>query len=286
VSPSPELRIQVLKHAPGKRCVVQYQRQDEGTGTLQVVIGKLYRKQRGAAIFERMQQLWQAARRQSLFGMAEPLAYVPELEMVLQNVAPGTQLVSLAAEELAAAVKSTAENLAALHEFDLPLETSRTFDEHLKKYCHPGAHIIGEAAPALREEVETLLLNLQNAMCKLEAPIVPTHGDLGLAQIFLHERRAYFIDFDGFGFAHAELDVGNFFVTLQAHFGTGGENLPERFLTHYCACRKLSHLPGLRLYQAFAYLRRATICARSRLEPAWRQQTQTLLARSRAALQA
>ena len=277
-----QVRCRVLKHAPGKRCVIAYEL-NGGAAAPRRLIGKIYRKNRGEIIFAQWRQLWQAARENEArhgepFGMPEPLAYLPELGMVLQSVIPGRQLAAFSErDDRRAALCSVARNLAALHGLPVAVGEKKTLDDHLKKYCHPGPQVLSEACPELAPLVEMILHGLATDRRLSEAPFCPAHGDLNLAQIFIAGGRAGFIDFDGLCLAHPALDLGNFLVTLQVRFGADYETLAEVFLEEYKACRSPRMLTGLRSYQAFAYLRRAVICTRAPAVPDWRQQVRQLL---------
>lgn len=276
-----ELQPQVLKYTPGKRCVIEYQLWSaEQAFVPRRVIGKIYRKNRGEIIFANWRRLWEAAVSASAvgelrLGMPEPLAYLPELGMVLQSAVPGRALADFSEhEDLMAAMPSVAQNLAALHNLRVDVGEKKTLDDHLKKYCHPGPAALSEACP----EAAPLVKNILSGLASNEnLPLCPIHGDLNLTQIFIAEKRAFFIDFDGLCLSHPALDLGNFLVTLQAHFGAAGAMLQKKFLESYKACRSLRMLTGLRAYQAFAYLRRAVICARAPAVADWRQQVRQLL---------
>ncbi len=273
-----ELRIELLKHAPGKRCVIEYRWEAaRETSPRSRFIGKLYRKDRGQAVYENMRQLWQAAAGTS-FSMAEPLGYLPELGMVLQRFIPGTRLCDFSpSDDLPAAMHGVAENLAALHGLALAGGETRGLEDHLRKYCHPGPEVLLTTCPESAELVERLLNGLRADMSLALAPLVPVHGDLNLAQIFISDARARFIDFDGSCLSHAALDLGNFLVTLQVHFPQQYEALAQAFWSGYLNRRSPQTLHGLQTYQAFAYLRRAVICARTPEVSEWRQQVRSLL---------
>lgn len=273
-----ELRIKLLKHAPGKRCVIAYRWEAEHEAVPRLcLLGKMYRKERGRAVYENMQQLWQAATRAN-FEMAEPLGYLPELGMVLQRFLTGRRLADFSAsEDLPKAIHHTAVNLAALHSIAVSHSETRGIDEHLRKYCHPGPEVLLAACPESAQLVESLLAGLHADKTLALAPLVPVHGDLNLAQIFIKDERAWFIDFDGFCLSHAALDAGNFLVTLQVHFPQQYDALAQAFWSGYFKSRSPHTLSGLQTYQAFAYLRRAVICARAPEVPGWRQHVRKLL---------
>lgn len=272
------LRCRVVKHAPGKRCVIAYELNgDDAVSAPRRLIGKIYRKNRGEMIFAQWRRLWQAAAVSASFNMPEPLAYWPELGMLVQSVVPGRQLATFSeGDELHLALRGVARNLAVLHGLTVDLGEPKTLDDHLRKYCHPGPQVLS-ADPEWAPLVERLLNGLAADASLSRAPHCPIHGDLNLAQIFIDAGRAWFIDFDGLCLAHPALDLGNFLVTLQVHFTAEYEALAKIFLEEYQARRSLRMLTGLRSYQAFACLRRAVICTRAPAVPHRRQQVRQLL---------
>jgi len=275
-----QVRHRVLKYTPGKRCVIEY-RLWFGDSRPGRVIGKLYRKNRGQLIFENWRQLWQATRgdgeREGL-GMPEPLAYLPEIGMIAQSAVAGRPLAEFVEHaDLVAAMRCVARNLSALHDSAVAVGEKKTLDDHIKKYCHPGPHVLIESCPEAAPLVEHILRRLAEDKSLPLAPICPVHGDLNLAQIFIAGDLAFFIDFDGLCLSPPALDIGNFLVTLQVHFGSASAALQNIFLENYNARRSLQMLTGLRAYQAFACLRRAVICARAPAVADWRQQVRQLL---------
>lgn len=262
-----QVRAELLKYVPGKRGVVVYEVAfAEVKREPQKVFGKIYRKDRGQSMFNTLRALWQASlpAQAGCFALPEPLAYVAELGMVLQSAAAGQALASLScAEDLFVAMQHTARGLAALHRLPVQTGEAKTFEDHVRKYCHPGLEILAETHP----EIAPLLLELlamMRAEINLRAiALCPVHGDLNLAQIFITPERAVFIDFDGFCRSHAGLDVGNFLVTLAERFGEKSRELRHAFLEAYLAAQSKPELPALRVYQAFAYVRRAVISLRA-----------------------
>jgi Ser/Thr protein kinase RdoA (MazF antagonist) len=253
------------------------------------VFGKLYRKNRGEKKFANLQSLWRATshhHHQTLsFGMPEPLAYLPELGMVLQCAVSGKQFAELSSgADLIEAMQHVARNLAALHGLDLVAEARTAMDDHVRKYCHPAPLALMTACPELAALVKKILIRFVHDNCLQQAPVCPVHGDLGLAQIFIANDQAFFIDFDGFGLSHAALDVANFLVALKIHFGSQSNTLARLFLEIYLENQSPEKLAGLGLYQAFACLRRALIAFRLQSDPEWRQQAQQLLETGLAAL--
>lgn len=260
-----QARCELLKYVPGKRGVIAYHLASpcaEWDGGK--IFGKIYRKERGLAVFNALQTLWRSAQQwQSGFAMPEPLAYAENLGMVLQRAARGRALAEFShPDDLFVALQRTAKNLAALHGLPIRLGEEKTFQDHLRKYCHPGPDVLAEAHPALAPLVRELVDTMITDASLRRAELCPVHGDLNLTQIFITEEQAIFIDFDGFCRAHAALDVGNFLVTLAERFGERSGELRHGFLEAYLSATPTHMLHGLRVYQAFAYLRRAMIAFR------------------------
>jgi hypothetical protein len=294
-----EVRHLVLKHTPGKRCVIEYWLELSGKPRSRSagrrVIGKMYRFNRGEKIFANLLALWDAAHCQTrpakggIFGMPQPLAYLPDLGMIVQDVVPGRQLSRFTTGHyLLQAVRRVASNLAALHGLTVSVSEKKGLNDHLKKYCHPGPEVLSEGCPELKPLVDSILNGLaaDSAVAGQTAPVCPVHGDLGLSQIFVTNDQAFFIDFDGFCLSHAALDLSNFLVALKVHFERQSGALTKAFFETYLESQSPERLAGFRTYQALIYLRRAMICFRWKSAPEWRQQVRQLLERSNAALQA
>jgi aminoglycoside phosphotransferase (APT) family kinase protein len=127
---------------------------------------------------------------------------------------------------------------------------------------------------------------LQTAMLAREASLArtlrPCHGDFSPRQIFVHATRVSFVDVDGLCLGDPSLDVASFRVGLQAHLEDGGAALADRFLAAYHTAGG-GPLPGLDVYEAFSWLRRAEIASRKR--PAeWESQLERCLERGSACL--
>lgn len=265
------IRTELLKYVPGKRGVIAYHLAfSDHSASARVVYGKLYRKTRGQEVFSTLHALWQTSQaRHSAFTLPQPLAYLPELGMVLQTAAAGRVLTSFSQpDELFCAVQAAAKSLAALHHLPLHLGAIKTFQEHVAKYCHPGPEVLAREHPEFAPLLFELIAMMSADESLQTAAPCPLHGDINLAQIFITPERAVFIDFDGFCRSHAALDVGNFLVTLAERFGEKSGELRHGFLEAYLAAAATTQLPALRTYQAFAYLRRAVISLRLQDETA------------------
>lgn len=267
-----QLTCRVLKHTPGKRCVIAYDLDRHGQVTR--LIGKLYRKDRGEAIFANLQRLWQAAQHTG-FRMPEPLAYLPELGMVLQMAVPGGPLTpSMLGEPWSQTLAGVARHLALLHSLEVRFSTTKGFHDHVTKYYRPESGAAPDAYPELRSRLARLWQALLSADRWPAVPVGPVHGDVHFAHLYVDGRDVYLIDFDGACLSHAALDVGNLLVALHVYCGPQSQAFERHFLRAYLARQPAESLVGLEQYKALAYLRRALICLRRRRTPAWSAQAE------------
>lgn len=284
----PEVQHQVIKYKPGKHCVIRYRLRYGPAGAQErLVMGKLYRERRGEQRFRDLMALWNASRPEQpgSFHMPRPLAYLPELGMVLQEIAPGQALDrSQEIAELQKALPLAAVNLAALHRLSAKLEVRDRMEEHLRRYCHPGPELLARDYPDLLPTVKRVLGRLYREETLHGLLLCPVHGDLGLGEVFISDGRACFVDFDGTCLSHPALDLANFTVGLKSHFPQQGEQLSEIFLSAYLERQSPRALEGLAAYQALACLRRVMIAFRKLAGSERERQIRGLLEMAEAAL--
>jgi hypothetical protein len=263
------VRHSVLKHTPGKRCVIEYWVVAPGVPE-ERLIGKVYRDQRGVRVFETMRRLHGATRgnghERLPFHMAEPLAYYDDLGMVVQTALPGVELSQLPASgDWPGAMRAAADNLAALHELPVAAEP-RTLAELTHKLCRPRPGELVTARPELADAVK----NIVQAVGLVDAAgpgMSLVHGDFGLGQVLYADGRAAFVDLDGLCRSYAALDVANFLVSLRLKLGPLSPE-PERiFFERYLERRPDESLAMLSAFEALAYLRRAAAVFRKSSEP-------------------
>jgi len=274
------VRHAVLKHTPGKKCVIEYWVDMPGVPE-ERLIGKVYRDQRGARVYQALRRLHAATRAQGpdrpQFHMAEPLIYWGDLGMLVQTAVPGVELSHLGADgDWAGAVRAVADNLAALHELPVEVE-SRTLAELTHKLCRPRPDELVMARPEFGDAVENILQAL--ALADAAGPGTSVvHADLGLGQVLYADERAYFVDLDGLCRSHAALDVANFLVSLRLRLGPMSPE-PERVFTErYLERRPGESLAWLDAFEALAYLRRAAAAFRKSLETDGLERAKRLLA--------
>jgi thiamine kinase-like enzyme len=284
------LDYKILKYKPGKTCVIEYSLYPASDSTRPILmIGKMYRKNRGETIFANLMALWRNAGNcplaipgNSTFCMPRPLGYASELGMVFQEKITGVPLGKcLSAGDPESAIRGVAKNLAVLHSLPLISAEVKSLADHTRKFTQKSAAQLIEEMPEAKKKLAFLIDALCNDSLRFDAPIVPAHGDLNLSQVIVANKQACFLDFDGFSLSHAALDVANFMVILSVKHNRSGVDLADIFQSAYLEYRSIERITGLNCYLALAYLRRAFICFRLQAGPGWRDEVKSMLLESR-----
>jgi tRNA A-37 threonylcarbamoyl transferase component Bud32 len=222
--------ITVLRHKPGRRCVIQYDvriRHDDRARTKAIVIGKIRARRFGNEGYRLLDAIWNAGfQNDSADGVSvpEPLGVIPRLQMWLQRKVQGT----LASELLptpkgVSLARRIAEAIHKVHRAGVPIDRSHTIADELA--------ILHECLPTLclqNPEWATRIGAILAACDKLGARLPPSkpcgiHRDFYPAQVIVDRGRLHLIDFDLYCLGDPALDVGNFIghVTEQSLRGFG-----------------------------------------------------------------
>jgi phosphotransferase family enzyme len=224
----------ILSYKPGSRCTIRYELEyatspDPSAGSPQLVIGKVYRRgSKAQNAYEGMLTLWHSPLADgSTVTIAEPIACLPDLKLMLQATIPGElSLEDLLKswidhpnaeeqEKLYRYMRKTAEGLAAFH------RSGASYGEHVELGerfvdLHKLIHRLTVLLPELEDGILPLLARLENlAALYPEEPVVPTHGTFNPEQVLIDGERIGFIDFDDYCMAEPALDVGLFRAAIK-----------------------------------------------------------------------
>lgn len=262
------VRPDVRRYKPGSRCTIFYHL-DLAPGSVgpSAVVAKTYRGDKGANAFSGMAALWTAmAGPEAPVVLAEPLAYLAELRVLVQSSVPEDQtlkelvrdaIVSFMADgrrepldTAAHRIDQTAEGLAALHGSGVSHGAVVLWDDELGE----ARELLERLAPNLSDVAAAtaeLLDDLDQLARRIPAgEAVPTHRSFRPAQVLLGDDRIAFIDFDGLCMAEPALDVALFRAALRdagtrplatadaspTTFGAAADvldDLGDRFLSRY-----------------------------------------------------
>ncbi|HWQ14932.1 MAG TPA: phosphotransferase [Roseiflexaceae bacterium] len=228
---------QVMRYKPGSRCTIRYRLEypaelAAGREWPTIVVAKTYRsdksENKGQNAFAAMRALWDSPLgRSRAVAIAEPLAYLPELNMLLQGpIREETTLKDLIRAALRADtmetiaelhdyMRKTAIGLAELHRCGVRYGETVTwhdeFEEVRQRYERltiPIPQLAGLAAP--------LLARLDSLAAAHPAdPPQPAHRSFRPAQVLLHTGQIGFIDFDGFCQAEPAMDLALFMAKVK-----------------------------------------------------------------------
>ncbi|HWQ11276.1 MAG TPA: phosphotransferase [Roseiflexaceae bacterium] len=225
--------IRALRYKPGSRATAVYRLayapEDAGRGWPEVVVAKTYSGSKGQNAYDGMRALWASPlARGDVVTIAEPLAYLPELKVLVQGpIAEERTLEDLirsalrsgAPEELAAledAMRKAGAGLAALHTSGIMYGELIRWEDELAEV----REVIGRLAvplPHLAEAAEPLLRRVEALAAETPPdPAMPAHRAFRPAQVLLASGRVGFIDFDGFGRAEPALDLSRFLRKARA----------------------------------------------------------------------
>ena len=221
----------VMRYREGRRCTIRYEleyadgRQDAWPDGM---IAKVYEGDEGRATYDAMSSLWSSPLRGSdTVRIAEPLAYIPEQNVMLQGLVPGGRsmkdLIKKTAfkdgleagfELLAPLVRKAGLGLGELHTSGARTGPVVTWEDQVGEVRKAGAEL-GSVVPTLADAMEPLVTRLEALRNVLPAgPLVPTHRSFRPAQILVHDDDIAFIDFDGTCQAEPGLDLALFRATL------------------------------------------------------------------------
>jgi hypothetical protein len=159
--------------------------------------------------------------------LAEPLAYIPELKIMVQAPIAGAQSLedmlksALAAnsqpamEELYGYMRKTALALAAFHQSGVRHGEPVVLDTRFAEIRDLIARLL-IPAPELAGAVEPLLARLESLAEEQPADAaVPTHGTFNPEQVLIDGEQIGLIDFDDFCMAEPALDVALFRAAIK-----------------------------------------------------------------------
>jgi hypothetical protein len=220
----------IARYHPGNRCTIVYRltygadREDWPD----LVVAKTYRGNKGRVAWDAMTALWESPLGSSdVVHIAEPLAFLPELNVLVQGpvreeltisdlleeflVADSTSL----RERLQASLRQAGQGLAAMHVCGVHLGETVTFEDEVAEIRDLTARL-GAWIPEVRGAGARTLERLEALGARHAAgPIGPAHRSFRPAQVLIFGEEISFIDFDGFCRSEPAIDVALFRATMK-----------------------------------------------------------------------
>lgn len=209
--------IRVVRHKPGKRCVVEYDvkiKPEQGAPSLATVIGKVRARRSGNEAFRQLELIWNAGfAAESADGICvpEPIGVIAEFQMWFQRKVPGVTATDLLTgpDGVKLALR-IAEAAHKLHQANLRAEREHTMADELRILRECLAKVAARR-PDWSDRLDRLMAGAE----RLGGAFTPIrncgiHRDFYPAQVIVDDARLCLIDFDLFCWGDPGLDIGNF----------------------------------------------------------------------------
>ena len=209
--------IRVLRHKPGKRCVIVYDvrvERPDGPRRKAMIIGKVRSRRFGNEPFRLLEAIWNAGfKKRCADGVAvpEPIGVIPRFQMWLQRWVRGTASGALlAGPDGVALARRIAEAIHKLHRAGVPTERTHTMADELR-ILHECVPRVGKLRPELGPRLERILKACDRLGAIVKAPKpCGIHRDFYPAQVLMDGPRLWLVDFDLYCRGDPGLDAGNF----------------------------------------------------------------------------
>jgi len=285
-------RAYIRRLFPGKRCSVEFELmvgRDDGAVERRRLLGKFYRDNRGAMVYQTLVELRKHGLGTGRFLVPEPVASVPEYNLLLLAWAEGELLSSVlvARSDTEQEVAGAAAWLLGLHNCGVDTGRRYSFLEHLRT-LFGWKELLAEAYPKGERLLGALLARFEERGSELSAWAPgPTHRDFSPEHLVVHADRFTCLDFDEFCQYDPLFDVAHFTAHLRflglTHFGALNhfDWLSERFLSAYEDGSNHYSEERLNLYMAIAYFKLGRFVSLVQRPREWLQMLPELLAEAR-----
>jgi hypothetical protein len=209
--------IRVIRHKPGRRCLIEYDLEiDNPDASSQVItlIGKVRAKGTDISSYQLQQSLWNAGfsdDSEDGISVPEPIGVVPEFQMWLQRKVPGEIATNLLPEPNGIALaKRIAEAAYKLHQTGIPPKRRHTIADELR-ILHERLPMVAQLYPHLQKRLEGVLEACENLGAATPEPqLRGIHRDFYPDQVIVDGHRLYLLDLDLYCEGDSGLDIGNF----------------------------------------------------------------------------
>ena len=218
-------RIKVLRHKPGKRCVIEYKVFTDPPGNPEKtfsILGKIRANRSPRTAFELQDRFWQSGfddKSADGISVPEPLGMIEDALLWFQRKVPGELATALITPTSGVDVsRRVAEAAAKIHRANVPVNKSHSIADELR-ILHNCFDKVQKLHPNLGLRTKSLFSACENlARPLLDREVTGIHRDFYSDQILVNEKRLFVLDFDLYCMGDPALDIGNFLghLTEQA----------------------------------------------------------------------
>jgi hypothetical protein len=211
--------IRVVRHKPGKRCLIEYDA-EWGGASRTILIGKVRARGTDRKSYAVQRGLWEAGfGEEGRFPVPRPLGEIPDLHMWLQRKEPGIVATEmLAGPEGKEIAKKVAELSHELHSRGVPPRRPPHTMEGELGILHERLPLVSGEEPKWRGRIDRILAACRTLGESLPEPeATPIHRDFYADQILVDGARLRLLDFDLYCEGDPGLDPGNFIAHMTEY---------------------------------------------------------------------
>lgn len=283
-APISSLEVARVKYLPEVSGVVRFEAQI-GDQSPALLYGKVQHSRRGQTTYDVMCALWNLPWRHSGdLVLAEPLAYYPELDLLLQSALPGEEIDNDRHSEMfMGQVEAAAKAAAIIHDSRIQVGAPHTVDVEIGRLTS-RLDEFKMSSPRVYFILRDLITQIKTMADKIppESP-VPSHGDFKYNQFLFDGKHYGMIDVEYFVQAEPSFDLGKYCGHLvpatPKHWSDSVQADVARrlFLDTYCAMRPEYRGARFPIYEALSLATRALVATWSQMK-GWEYMAETLVA--------
>jgi thiamine kinase-like enzyme len=213
-------KIQVIRHKPGRRCLIEYELLNNHGQTI-TLIGKIRAKGTDFNSYELQKSLWQkgfADDSADGISVPQPVGIIPEWQMWLQRKVQGafaTQFLTQTNTSFLA--KRIAEVAHKLHQTNISPRRSHTMSDELR-ILNERIPLVMQQYPEWKKRLEQILA-ASNYLGENtpEQKHCGIHRDFYPDQVIINGSRLYLIDLDLYCEGNPAIDIGNFIAHIKEY---------------------------------------------------------------------
>ncbi|MBW4425478.1 MAG: aminoglycoside phosphotransferase family protein [Nostoc desertorum CM1-VF14] len=213
-------KIQVIRHKPGRRCLIEYELLNNHGQTI-TLIGKIRAKGTDFNTYELQKSLWQTGfADDSADGISvpQPVGIIPEWQMWLQRKVQGASATQFLTQTNTSFMgKRIAEVAHKLHQTNISPRRSHTMPDELR-ILNERIPLVMQQYPEWKKRLEEILAASKHLGENTpELKHCGIHRDFYPDQVIINGSRLYLIDLDLYCEGNPAIDIGNFIAHIKEY---------------------------------------------------------------------
>ena len=208
--------VEVVRHKPGRRCILRYDVEVGASANArrERLYGKTFASARGPQVYETISSITANRACGAQVRVPEPVAYLPDLKLLLQREAPGQPVVHALLQGDDRPAQHIAASLSALHTSGLELRRRHDSTKELRTLAE-RVERLAATCPDLAPLARRCLTAVHDAEPgTMRWRWRPVHRDFYHDQLLWDGQRLAVLDFDDAAMSEPAVDVANFTAHL------------------------------------------------------------------------